>query len=84
MFKLVGRETFSIGNIKCCINAEARGPFTYLYTLEVNGKTYEKFREDQSRQLQVWYGDVEDKKHRICLGFTLRNLPLIDFTFLNF
>lgn len=68
MFKLVGKETFSIGNIKCSINAEAHGPFSYLYTLEILGKTYEKFIEDQGRKLQIWYVDVGANQHRICLG----------------
>uniref|UniRef100_A0A0N5AI13 Fas apoptotic inhibitory molecule 1 n=1 Tax=Syphacia muris TaxID=451379 RepID=A0A0N5AI13_9BILA len=67
MFKLVGRETFSIGDIKCSINAEAQGPFSYMYTLEVLGKSYDKFIEDQERQLKVWYLNVKGQQHRVCL-----------------
>ncbi len=43
MFKLVGKEQFEVGNkLKCCISVDAMVTFAYEYTLEVNGKTYEK------------------------------------------
>ena len=35
MFKLVGRECFSIGKHKCVINIDSSTGFAYEYTLEV-------------------------------------------------
>lgn len=73
MFKLVGREVFGIGNkaaTKCAIIVEAAGTFAYEYTLEVNGKTYEKFREQQNKSLQTWTTDVSGRSTRICLGMS--------------
>ncbi|CAK5102169.1 unnamed protein product [Meloidogyne enterolobii] len=36
------------------VNIEAVGIFAYEYTLQVGGKTYEKFREQQKKALQVF------------------------------
>ena len=51
MFKLVGKETFTIGNKKtpCIINIAPHGGFSYQYTLEVDGKTLKVFSEKQSK-----------------------------------
>ena len=35
MFKLVGKEIFAVGNMKCIISVDALGTFAYEYTLEV-------------------------------------------------
>ncbi|VDN55136.1 unnamed protein product [Dracunculus medinensis] len=67
MFKLVGRETFSIEKIKCAITVEAIGTFDYEYSLEVNGKSYEKFREEQKRSLKIWLAIIDGEETRICL-----------------
>ena len=50
MFKLVGTETFTVGKANCVVKVEPVGGFSYQYTLEVNGKPYEKFVEQQSRE----------------------------------
>lgn len=68
MFKLVGKELFTIGKFKCAISVEALGTFAYEYTLEVNGKTYEKFREELNRKLQSWTVALAGEDTRICLG----------------
>ncbi|KHN81583.1 Fas apoptotic inhibitory molecule 1 [Toxocara canis] len=67
MFKLVGKEQFTIGKMKCVITVEALGTFAYEYSLEVNGKTYEKFREEQSKLLQTWNVNIGGEDTRICL-----------------
>ncbi|KAK0414998.1 hypothetical protein QR680_011723 [Steinernema hermaphroditum] len=67
MFKLVGREIFELDGMRCLITVEALGIFAYEYSLEVNGKTFQKFREQQNKRLMTWYADVEGKECRICL-----------------
>ncbi|CAD6185665.1 unnamed protein product [Caenorhabditis auriculariae] len=67
MFKLVGKETFKVGNMKCTINVEALGTFAYEYSLEVNGKTFQKFREEQSKRLYSWEALVAGQDTRIVL-----------------
>uniref|UniRef100_A0A915B633 Fas apoptotic inhibitory molecule 1 n=1 Tax=Parascaris univalens TaxID=6257 RepID=A0A915B633_PARUN len=67
MFKLVGKETFTIGKMMCVISVEALGTFAYEYSLEVNGKKYEKFREEQSKLLQAWNVNINGEDTRICL-----------------
>uniref|UniRef100_F1LFX4 Fas apoptotic inhibitory molecule 1 n=1 Tax=Ascaris suum TaxID=6253 RepID=F1LFX4_ASCSU len=67
MFKLVGKETFTIGKMTCVISVEALGTFAYEYSLEVNGKAYEKFREEQSKLLQTWNVNISGEDTRICL-----------------
>ncbi|VDN03486.1 unnamed protein product [Thelazia callipaeda] len=66
MFKLTGKELFSIGNLKCAINVESLRAFTYQYTLEVNGKTYEKFHEELKRKLKSWTTVIAGEDIRIC------------------
>ncbi|VDN89929.1 unnamed protein product [Brugia pahangi] len=61
MFSLVGKEIFDIGKFKCVINVEALGTFLYEYTLEVNGKPYEKFREEVAKKLKSWTTILDDK-----------------------
>lgn len=67
MFKLVGRENFSIGKHKCVISIDAVNGFAYEYTLEVDGKSYEKFCENQSKILQSWTFRVKDRDYRVVL-----------------
>ncbi|KAH3868651.1 fas apoptotic inhibitory molecule 1-like [Dreissena polymorpha] len=54
MFKLVGKEHFKVGNAKCTISIDACSGFAYEYTLEVNGKPLEKFRENQNKIQKCW------------------------------
>ena len=67
MFKLVGTENFSIGKHKCLITIESASGFTYEYTLQVDGKSYEKFCENQSKVLQAWTFIIHDVQYRIAL-----------------
>lgn len=67
MFKLVGQENFTIGKNKFIISINSTSGFTYEYTLEVNGKNYEKFCENQSKILQSWTFIVGDKDYRLTL-----------------
>lgn len=71
MFSLVGKEIFNIGKFKCAINVEALGTFLYEYTLEVDGKSYDKFREEIARKLKSWTTTVDGQKTRICLGLLI-------------
>lgn len=75
MFSLVGKEVFNIGKYKCAINVEALETFLYEYTLEVNGKSYEKFREEVAKKLKSWTAILDGQETRICLGI-LGFLPL--------
>ncbi|VDO92958.1 unnamed protein product [Haemonchus placei] len=68
MFKLVGKESFQLGPMKCIISVEALGTFAYEYSLEVNGKNYEKFREEQSKKLLCWETHIGGEETRIVLG----------------
>ena len=51
MFKLVGNETFTIGKSEanCIVKIEPYGGFSYQYSLEVNGKSYKTFTEQQAK-----------------------------------
>ncbi|GMS88886.1 hypothetical protein PENTCL1PPCAC_11061, partial [Pristionchus entomophagus] len=68
MFKLVGKEHFMLhDSVRCAVTVEAIGTFAYEYSLEVGGKTYEKFREEQSKKLQTWHCQIAGSDCRICL-----------------
>lgn len=79
MFKLVGRETFDVGKAKCAVNIDALGTFAYEYTLEVNGKAYKKFTEQQTKILQTWTINLEGVPTRICLGKAYLYQQSIDY-----
>ena len=51
MFKLVGTEQVTIGRAEtnCVIKIEPYGGFSYQYSLEVNGKAYKTFTEQQAK-----------------------------------
>ena len=71
MFKLVGKEHFKVGSAKCTISIDACSGFAYEYTLEVNGKPLEKFRENQNKIQKCWYftlGSKGSSPYRVVLG----------------
>jgi hypothetical protein len=70
MFKLVGKEHFQIGHskAKCTITIDAVSGFAYEYTLEVNGKSLNKFRENQSKIQKAWVLTIAGNPIRVCLG----------------
>lgn len=67
MFKLVGNESFMIGKNKCVITIESASGFAYEYSLAVNGKSYDKFCENQSKILQAWVFSVANETFRCVL-----------------
>uniref|UniRef100_A0A1I7TX98 Fas apoptotic inhibitory molecule 1 n=1 Tax=Caenorhabditis tropicalis TaxID=1561998 RepID=A0A1I7TX98_9PELO len=68
MFKLVGKEAFKVGDMKCTISVEALGTFAYEYCLEVNGKTFNKFKEEQNKKLLSWETTISGQEWRVVLG----------------
>lgn len=68
MFKLVGKEHFTVGKAKCCIAIDAVSGFSYEYTLDVNGKPLKKFQENQSKIMKTWLPFVSGEPTRIVLG----------------
>ncbi|GAB1609288.1 fas apoptotic inhibitory molecule 1-like [Argonauta hians] len=67
LFKLVGGVQFHIGNTKCVINIDASNSFSYQYTLQVNGKDYENFVENQRKIMKCWMVNVAGNPVRITL-----------------
>lgn len=72
MFKLVGKETFSVGsaNTRATIIIEAISGFAYEYTLEVGGKSLQKFVANRAQTTKTWLLKVDDEDYRIVLGET--------------
>jgi hypothetical protein len=68
MFKLVGDEVFSVGNAHCLVKVEPVGAFSYSYSLEVNGKSYQRFSEIQSKAIKTWIVHVRNETFRVVLG----------------
>lgn len=68
MFKLVGKEHFTVGKAKCTISIDAVSGFAYEYTLEVNGKSLQKFSENQSKVQKAWVLHIAGHPFRIVLG----------------
>ncbi|XP_067356015.1 fas apoptotic inhibitory molecule b isoform X1 [Channa argus] len=76
MFKLVGKETFTVGgaNTKATINIEAVGGFAYEYTLEIDGKNLQKFIDNRAKTTKTWLLKVDGEDFRVVLG-TAQFLP---------
>ncbi|XP_075218106.1 fas apoptotic inhibitory molecule 1 [Lycorma delicatula] len=67
MFKLVGDEPFNIGKTKCVVRVEPSGGFSYEYSLVVDGKSLEKFTENQSKTCCTWLVQLPDNLYRVVL-----------------
>ncbi|XP_072329275.1 fas apoptotic inhibitory molecule a [Scyliorhinus torazame] len=69
MFKLVGKETFTVGstNTKATINIDAISGFAYEYTLEINGKSLKKYMENRSKTTNTWILNLDGIDSRVVL-----------------
>lgn len=70
MFKLVGKETFTVGgaDTKATIVIEAISGFAYEYTLEVGGKSLQKFIDSRAQTTKTWLLKVDGEDCRVVLG----------------
>uniref|UniRef100_A0A3P8SBN7 Fas apoptotic inhibitory molecule b n=1 Tax=Amphiprion percula TaxID=161767 RepID=A0A3P8SBN7_AMPPE len=69
MFKLVGKETFMVGgaSTKATINIEAISGFAYEYSLEVGGKSLQKFIDNRAKTTKTWLLSVDGEDCRVVL-----------------
>ncbi|XP_035533614.1 fas apoptotic inhibitory molecule 1-like [Morone saxatilis] len=69
MFKLVGKETFTVGstNTKATIVIEAISGFAYEYTLEMDGKSLQKFINNKNQTTKTWLLRVDGADCRVVL-----------------
>uniref|UniRef100_A0A6I8NZA6 Fas apoptotic inhibitory molecule 1 n=2 Tax=Ornithorhynchus anatinus TaxID=9258 RepID=A0A6I8NZA6_ORNAN len=69
LFKLVGKETFRVGaaQTKASISIDAVSGFAYEYTLEIDGKSLKKHREDRSRTTHTWLLHLDGLDWRVVL-----------------
>ncbi|XP_046887505.1 fas apoptotic inhibitory molecule b [Hypomesus transpacificus] len=69
MFKLVGKETFTVGSFdtRATIHIEALTGFSYEYSLEIDGKSLEKFIDDRSKITKTWVLQVDGADCRVVL-----------------
>ena len=54
MFKLVGKIDFQVSSAKAVITIDAISGFAYEYTLFINGKPLQKFKENRKKTAKVW------------------------------
>ncbi|XP_064517554.1 fas apoptotic inhibitory molecule 1 isoform X1 [Pseudopipra pipra] len=69
MFKLVGKETFTVGatKTKAAINIDAVSGFAYEYTLEINGKSLKKHMENRLKTTNTWILNLDGTDYRVVL-----------------
>ncbi|XP_061142412.1 fas apoptotic inhibitory molecule a isoform X2 [Syngnathus typhle] len=69
MFKLVGKETFTVGKLdtKATINIDAVSGFAYEYTLDINGKSLKKYQENRSKVTSTWLLNLDGMDSRVVL-----------------
>lgn len=70
MFKLVGKETIAIGstNTKATVHIDAVSGFAYEYSLEVDGKSLQKFISNRAKTTLTWLLKVDGVDRRVVLG----------------
>lgn len=78
MFKLVGKETFTVGvmETKASIHIEAVTGFAYEYTLDINGKNYKTFMDNRSKISKTWTMKLDGIDYRVVLGKLHRHNPV--------
>lgn len=54
MFKLVGEDTFCIDQSRCIIRVDPAPGFKYEYSLRIDGKPYDQYTEELTRQYRLW------------------------------
>ncbi|KGL72350.1 Fas apoptotic inhibitory molecule 1, partial [Tinamus guttatus] len=69
MFKLVGKETFTVGaaKTKAAINIDAVSGFAYEYTLDIDGKSLKKYMENRSKTTNTWILSLDGTVCRVVL-----------------
>ncbi|XP_063068655.1 fas apoptotic inhibitory molecule b [Engraulis encrasicolus] len=67
MFKLVGKETVGVTEAKATIHIEAIGGFAYEYSLNINGKAYQRFMDNRSKISKSWTVKLDGVDYRIVL-----------------
>lgn len=80
MFKLVGKEAFTVGkaDTKATINIDAISGFAYEYTLEINGKSLKKYMENRSKVTSTWILNLDGTDCRIVLGKTRLRVLILE------
>lgn len=75
MFKLVGKESFSLGgaDTKATVSIEAVGGFAYQYSLTVGGKNLQKFIDHRAKTTKTWVVRVDGTDCRVVLGESERS-----------
>lgn len=68
MFRLVGDETFYVGDTKCVVRVAPSGSFAYEYSLLVNGQRLDKFVKAKSKTCCTWLVDLPAGMYRVVLG----------------
>lgn len=67
MFKLVGDDIFSLEGLRCVLRVDPAPGFKYKYSLIVDGKPFEQFKDSQAKAHRMWEATVNEKKYRILL-----------------
>ncbi|XP_054882328.1 fas apoptotic inhibitory molecule 1-like [Poeciliopsis prolifica] len=68
MFKLVGTESFRLGAAgKAAVHIQAVGGFAYQYSLDVGGKSLQKFIDHRAKTTKTWVVQVDGKDCRVVL-----------------
>ncbi|XP_017475450.1 PREDICTED: fas apoptotic inhibitory molecule 1 [Rhagoletis zephyria] len=78
MFKLVGEDSFYIGQARCIIRVDPAPGFRYAYSLYIDGKPHEQYTDELAKQYRQWLVSIEDNEYRIMLELDTINLYVND------
>ena len=68
MFRLVGKESFTVGKLRAVITITPSG-LGFEYALIIDGQSLKQFIAAQTKNTCVWLPELEDNSHhRVVLG----------------
>lgn len=69
MFKLVGDDVFQLNDeVRCIIRVNPAPGFKFEYSLFVDGKSYEQYKDRQATVLKTWQLRIGEKNYRVVMG----------------
>ncbi|XP_055312772.1 fas apoptotic inhibitory molecule 1 [Sitodiplosis mosellana] len=76
MFKLVGDDVFELDELRCVLRVDPAPGFKYKYSLFVDGKPLDQFKQRQAKALRIWEATINETNYRVVLEKDTLNIFL--------
>ncbi|XP_031636186.1 fas apoptotic inhibitory molecule 1 [Contarinia nasturtii] len=76
MFKLVGDDIFELDDLRCILRVDPAPGFKYKYSLFVDGKPLDQYKQRQAKGLRIWEATINEIQYRVVLEKDTLNIYL--------